>query len=742
MQQLATLPRPENSVGFLLKAGITEGVDANIGGLGDKRTESVVVDRTADGALVHNRNADLRPLRRKVAQYADPELTTKKGERKNLRLVAPLESLRLATLADLSDGWLSPATLDPAESVWVELWAGGGTLAPEEHRERVKLALQEFLRSHELAFDRLDPFTATEHDIYMLQLTGVALMDLPVQMPDVYHLTPPERPSVPELLNPHTGPGVPQVDEPDADASTVAVLDTGIAERHPLLATTMLAAGSSSIPGEESAADQHGHGTRMAGVVAYGDLAVPLAGGDALVSRCRLQNHRVLYGGEPQPTHPEFMLDRTRDAVLEAETVDAARRLFNLSVGAPTTQPGERTAWGGAVDQLAYHEGRGRLISVAAGNEPLHCNPRPGDYPARNLAVGLCSPGEAVNAITVGAVTDFDVVEEGDPARRPLAVKGQLSPASRCDAGGTRPIKPEVVAEGGNLSTNGTDALPDAAMQVLTTSHEHAVGPWLGLTCATSAATAEVSGILAEIWNANPTRWPQTIRGLLIHSARWTPAMHAQLSARRDRLRAFGYGRPDSVAASRSILERPTLILEQRLYPERRVGNGREMHLVKLPMPEEELAALADSPVEISVTLSYFIEPNENRFRRYQSAGLRWGLQRPLESEDDFRKRINRLERDQAQEYENTSEDLPWEIGPQARSRGTVQSDRARVTATELTGGRAIAVWPMAGWWRDRGLREDVPIAYSLIVTIDAGEAEVDLYTPILNEISIQTEVR
>ena len=742
MQQLATRPRPENSVGFLLKAGIAEGVDANVGGLGDKRTDSVVVDRTADGALVHNRRADLRSLRRKIAQYADPEQTTKKGERKNLRLIAPLESLRLATLADLSDGWLSPATVDPAESVWVELWAGGGTLAAEEHRERVKLALQEFLRSHELSFDRLDPFTATEHDIYMLQLTGAALMDLPVEMPDVYHLTPPERPSVPELLNPHTGPGVPPVDEPDADASTVAVLDTGIAERHPLLATTMLAAGSSSIPGEESAADQHGHGTRMAGVVAYGDLAVPLAGGGAVVSRCRLQNHRILYGGEPQPTHPEFMLDRTRDAVLEAETVDTARRLFNLSVGAPTTQPGERTAWGGAVDQLAYHEGRGRLISVAAGNEPVHCKPRPRDYPARNLAVGLCSPGEAVNAITVGAVTDFDAVEGGDPARKPVAAKGQLSPASRCDSGGTRPIKPEVVAEGGNLSTNGNDAHSDVRMQVLTTSHEHAVGPWLGLTCATSAATAEVSGILAEIWNANPTRWPQTIRGLLIHSARWTPAMHAQFSARRDRLRAFGYGRPDAVAASRSILERPTLILEQRLYPERRVGNGREMHLVKLPMPEDELVALADSPVEISVTLSYFIEPNESRFRRYQSAGLRWSLQRSLESEDEFRKRINRLERDQAQEYENTSEDLPWEVGPQARSRGTVQSDRARVTAGELTGGRAIAVWPMAGWWRDRGLREDVPIAYSLIVTIDAGDAEVDLYTPILNQISIQTEVR
>jgi hypothetical protein len=741
MKRLAERPRPESSVGFLLKAEIAEGVNANVEGLGDKRTQSFVVDRTPDGALVHNQRGNLRPLRRKVEQYGDPEQTTEKGERKNLRLVAPLENLRLADLADLSDGWLSPATLDPDDAIWVELWAGGGALGSDEHRERVKTAIGEFLQRHQLASGQFDAFAATEHDIYMLELTGAALMDLPMEIPDVYHLTPPERPSVPDLLDPHTGPPMPEVDEPAGDVSVVAVLDTGIAERHPLLAPMMLAVGSSSVPGEGSAADQNGHGTRMAGIVAYGNLADPLAMGGSLSGRCRLQNHRILRGGETEPTQPEFMLDRTRDAVLEAENVGASRRVFNLSVGAPTRRPGDRTAWGSAVDQLAYREGAGRLIAVAAGNEPLHGRPRPGDYPARNLTVGLASPAEAINAITVGAITDLDAVDGGDPKRSPLATKGQLNPASRCDVGGARPIKPEVVTEGGNLSTNGTDTRLDAGMQMLTTSHEHAVGPWLALTCATSAATAEISGVLADIWNANPSRWPQTVRGLLVHSARWTTPMRAQFPARPDRIRAFGYGRPDAQAASRSILERPTLILEQNLYPERRDGGGREMHLVRLPMPEEEIKALGDSPIEISVTLSYFVEPNENRFRRYRSAGLCWGIQRPLEEEDHFRQRINRLEREETESYEDNSEDLPWEIGPVARGRGTVQSDRARVPASELTGDRAIAVWPVSGWWRDRGLREDVPIAYSLIVTLDAGEAEVDLYTPILNEISIQTEV-
>jgi hypothetical protein len=739
MRELGKRPRPPSSRGFLLKAEIVEGVDANVGGLGDKPTGSFVVDRTDDGALVHNQRANLAPLFRKVSQYADPEKRTKKGERKNKALLAPLEEMRLATLSDLSDGWLRAEDLDPEDQILVELWAGGGTLASEERRARVKAALSEFLERRQLAVDRLGSFEATEHDIYMLELSGAALMELPTELPDVYRLSPPERPDVPEDRDPYEPPELPEVEGPAEGVTAVAILDTGVAERHPLLEHAMLAQGSSSIPGEESSADRNGHGSKMAGLSAYGELGEALAQGP-LRSRCTLQNQRI-FAADGTTVAPEFMLERTRDAVLEAEAVNAARRVFNLSIGAPTRTPGDRTAWGNGVDQLAYNDGRGRLVSVAAGNEPTHTRPRPADYPNRNLVVGLTSPGEAINAVTVGAITDRDVLDDADPARSPLARRGQLCPVSRCDTGGTRAIKPDVVAEGGNLSTNGTDTRADAKMQLLSTSHEHATSSWIARTAATSAATAQVSGMLAEIWNANPSRWPQTIRGLLIHSARWTAPMYAQFENRRDRLRAFGYGQPDIEVAARSILERPTLILEQRIFPERIIRRGREMHFLKLPMPDAELNQLGDSSVEITVTLSYFVEPNENRYRRFESAGLRWALQRPLEEESDFHKRINRLERELADDYEDTTEDLPWEVGPQARSRGTVQSDRARVPASELTGGRAIAVWPVGGWWRDLGLRHDVPIAYSLIITIDAGEEEVDLYTPILNEISIQTEI-
>jgi len=165
------------------------------------------------------------------------------------------------------------------------------------------------------------------------------------------------------------------------------------------------------------------------------------------------------------------------------------------------------------------------------------------------------------------------------------------------------------------------------------------------------------------------------------------------------------------------------------------------MHFHRLPLPDRELEELGDANVELAVTLAYFAQPNETRGVRYLSAGLRWEMQRPLEPESDFRKRINRLEREEGEKFKSDAERIPWDLGRQARSRGTVQSDRARLSADALTGSRAIAVWPVQGWWEDRKVEGDPALRYSLVITLDGGDAEVDLYTPILNEISILTEV-
>jgi hypothetical protein len=52
-------------------------------------------------------------------------------------------------------------------------------------------------------------------------------------------------------------------------------------------------------------------------------------------------------------------------------------------------------------------------------------------------------------------------------------------------------------------------------------------------------------------------------------------------------------------------------------------------------------------------------------------------------------------------------------------------------------------VYPVTGWWRERPHlgRFERAARYSLIVTIEAPEIEVDLYTPIMNQTEIVTEL-
>jgi hypothetical protein len=750
LAEIGSEPRPERSEGFLYAANFAKESDPRVESLSDKHTDTKLVDYNDEErrALVYTPRPKARALRKKIAKYGNVEDTTKTGKPHNRLLVAPLETLTPATLVDLSDGWLREDALPGSE--WVEVWLRGGERDDADSRERRRLALQEFLDGHGLLPEAtvagdLQAFRATEHDIYLLKLSDAALYDLPSQLPEVFHLGPPQRTIVPQMLEMQKNElGVPEVADPPESASTVVLLDTGVSETHPLLKSLFIDSGSSSIAGDPSSDDSAGHGTRMAGLAAYGALGNHLQQGGPVSPRCLLQNVRIHSGAENPG--PEPMLERTRDAVLEAEQVQASRRIFNLPLGARTSKPGGTTPWSVAVDSLAF-AGGGRLFCVAAGNEPINKMPKPGDYFAANLSSGLTSPGEALNPITIGAITDLTTLDPGSAGRKPLAAAGQLNPSSRCDVGGIRALKPDLVFEGGNLSADANGCRADEAMQLLTTARGHATGPWLTTASMTSAATSRVSGLAAEIWQANPTRRPETIRALLIHSARWTPAMRQQFPDKRDLFRAVGYGTPSREKATWSEYTRPTVIFEGKLHPLRWLDvpgekkRGREMHFHELPMPDEALESLGDQEIELSVTLAYFAQPNETRGVRYMSAGLRWEMQRPLESPSDFRKRINKLEREEGEKFKSGAEKIPWDLGREARGRGTVQSDRARLSPTQLLGSRAIAVWPVQGWWHDRKIEGDPALRYSLVITIDAGDQEVDLYTPILNEISVRTEI-
>jgi hypothetical protein len=264
---------------------------------------------------------------------------------------------------------------------------------------------------------------------------------------------------------------------------------------------------------------------------------------------------------------------------------------------------------------------------------------------------------------------------------------------------------------------------------------------------ATSAAAAQAARLAARLTADHPEFWPETIRGLMVHSADWTAPMLRDLEARpgkRDRyelIRRFGYGVPDYDRATRSALNHLALIAQSELQPFRFEG-GRKFgncHYHTLPIPRAMLTQLENEVVELKVTLSYFIDPNPGLSanldpQRYQSHGFRFDLRRRNEPMDIFKKRVNASEREDPRVAPQAEpDDERWMLGPQSISAGSLHCDIWRGPAIELLGRDTICIKPVVGWARGRASREicDRVHRYALIVSLKAQNPAVNLYTPI-----------
>jgi hypothetical protein len=387
-------------------------------------------------------------------------------------------------------------------------------------------------------------------------------------------------------------------------------------------------------------------------------------------------------------------------------------------------------------------------------------------YPDWNLnQAGVQDPSQSWNAVTVGACTELVTIADFTFDNwNPIATRGDLCPTSRTSTNWSAddqkgwPIKPDIVMEGGNyIEKDGTrDACADLA---LLTTIVHPTGRLLTHMSDTSAATAQAARAAAIIWSHYPSLLPETIRALLIHSARWTPAMLSRIpgNAKADvqrRLRCYGYGVPDVDRAIFSAENATTLLYEGELQPFERVQiqkqkNGRvqtetkiktkEMHLHTLPWPTSVLEDLADTPVTMRVTLSYFVEPSPGRKGwgrkfRFASHGLRFDVKSPLETLEAFQKRISKAVWDEDEgSPDNVQETRNWIVGAKNRTHGSIHSDWWQGTASELAASGSIAVYPVTGWWRERphlGKLES-KAHYSLVISIETPEQSIDLYHPI-----------
>lgn len=563
---------------------------------------------------------------------------------------------------------------------------------------------------------------------------------------------------------------------PPAGCPAVCILDTGITRAHPLLEDLVAPGDAMAVDPTWGAHDNggfdqdHGHGTSMAGLAAYGDLVGVLESSSPIVISHCLESVKIL---PPNGANkPELYGAITAEAVSRPEANNPARlRTFSMAITAKDERDrGQPTSWSAAIDALAA--GRSfdpatkglvymgdadanaqRLFILSAGNigadqlEIAHLN--------RSDVEPVHDPAQAWNALTVGGYTEK--VALGDPeweSWSPVAPAAELSPWSTTSGlfQSGWPAKPDVVLEAGNVAHDGTNVdFPVPDLSLLSTYYRPAVRP-LVLSWGTSPATALVARLATMLRADYPEFWPETIRALVVHSARWTQRMQSHLrndgsKAARARLaRRYGAGVPDLERMRRSAADALTLVVQSSIRP---FDDGalEEMHLHALPWPTEVLASLGQASARLRVTLSYFVEPNPSRRgwrdrHRYASHGLRFDVRGATETTDDFRKRLNKRALEDGEtkpggpsKYEN------WFFG-EARNKGSIHTDVWTGTAVDLAARGVVGVFPVSGWWMELPKRDRSALGakYALIVSIETDAEEVDLWTPVAQEIGIPVE--
>jgi hypothetical protein len=744
-------------------------------------------EQTAQGevtkAAIFVPHGQLSILEKKITEYADPtkDSRDRQGNVTNPRNAPLLNNIHSISAAAVDALWTDPDPLPKAEEViWFELWI--------RRDDQEDWQAQLIAECERLEIEVPDQTLVLPDHIIMI---GQGTRDQLESSLDLLNCLSEIRKSRPCSVGLSDLSGLEQeewIDEayeriqwPADDAPAVCLLDTGVNRGHPLIEPMLSQADMATVFGDGDASDdnQMKHGTPMAGLAAYGDLRSLMLSTGSWEQLHRLESVKLIRSSTQHDVENYGAI--TLSAINEPESVAHNRpRVFCLAVTAsgPNTF-GNPSSWSTAVDIAAAgvqdESDRTRVILVSAGNTERHDETF--SYPETMRENPVEDPAQAWNAISVGAITNHLEISETDEEAiccDALAPDHHLSPYTRtshawCDGRKDWPIAPDVVMEGGNLGEhmfNEHDYPPFPSLAPLSTASSYGLRPIQHFN-ATSAATALAARVAARITQRYPEASQETIRGMLVHAARWPqelldalefdPHRAGSREPLQDLMRGYGFGVVDEQRALDSLGNQTTFFTEETIQPYAGpAGNAglNECHLIQLPWPVALLQANPDVTCTLRVTLSYFIHPNpgtrswdNGKKYKYASHLLGFTPKHKDHNLDEFRSRLHADEPNLA----GSLNDPGWALGDQLRRKcGSLIQDVWKGSAVDLAAMEAIAVFPRAkGWWATRKYGEgrqehnchEKSVPYSLIVSLET-EANLPIYQEIEAAISaIETGV-
>lgn len=538
----------------------------------------------------------------------------------------------------------------------VEIW-------PLDHNiEKARLAFEQWVEDNH--GEHLDAVRQPYLTLYRIRCSRALAEDL-LRHRDVRTVDLPPRIGLEHSLQSVAIEDLEDVPNAPENAPGVAILDSGIVAGHPLLAPAV--GDAQSYIQDPSPADEHGHGTRVAGIALYNDVAQCVRD-RRFVPTLRLFSGRIL--DDQNATAPRLVENQVEEAV-RYFVEQYGCRVFNLSYGDRNKPYQGRHVAGLAVTLDAISREMNVLFVVPTGNfegdgeGPANWRD---EYPSYLIdRCPLLDPAPALNALTVGSLARHERNERwpNDPAYMPVARVGQPSPFTRHGPSVNGAIKPDLVDYGGNYIFNARTpnlTTGGAGVGELSTNRDFAGGLLFAEDVGTSFAAPRVANAAASIFAELPNAGMNLVRALLVSHARTPPASAGLLD--KEALRNLtGYGLVDRAALYRSFEDYVTLWAEGRIQ-------NRRHHFYEVPIPEEFWQGNRRNR-ELTVALAYRPPVRTTRID-YKAVGISFMLVK-AESLDQVARAFN------AATDRETDPSIQERIGnrnftAQERSRGTVQA--------------------------------------------------------------------
>lgn len=745
---------------FQLKTESLESLSKNI-----RLVNLKIIDGTTQATLyVPEKYKD--NILNKFENYANKDKDTKNGKPANEKLVASIEEIKSATIKSFWNG--SEKSLPNKTREWCEVWLINDNDTFQEH---ILNNFEELCEEFNIELNLNDKLVFPERIVKLAKLNTSDITTLILNCKYLAEIRPSITPSS-FWIDIETDEQYEWSNElysritlnPDTNVS-ICILDTGVNNGHPLLKDILKDSNRDSFDMSWKVDDHGGHGTAMSGLAAYGCLKELMETSQVFNINYSLASYKIL---PPRGENEKKLWGYVTSQAVDSREIEEPNKkhIFCMAVTSASIDEedyhiGKPSSWSSEIDRILFtNENSNRLFIISAGNLP---NTSWGNYMDANNLSEIHEPGQAWNALIIGAYTEKDRIN--DPEKdftdyTCIAKSGQLSPFTTTSLLWDKqwPNKPDVVFEGGNAlidKSNFTTIHDD--LSLLTTNWKP-FESFFTIINATSAATALASNFAAQLYCRFPNAQPETIRALIVHSANWTKEMYDQYipkgnSAKKNDyfnlLRACGYGVPNLERAINCYDNSLTLISENTIQPFIKEKNNikmNEMNFYELPWPKDILLSIGNSDIQMKVTLSYFIEPSPSELERYkinryqyQSFGLRFDVNHPLESKKEFIERKNKYESDDSYISTGLNSSDYWLLGVNQRDRGSIISDIWQGKAADLATCNFVCVYPITGWWKTREnlKRYKQNVKYTLIVSIYSQEENIDLYTPVDIQINI-----